>query len=160
LGQRYSIDPLAEALAEGLYTGHPDMPEFVFEISDGRNPGVSAIYTSAGNEQSGDKMKIGSTAWTLLIAAVLLDSSAGLAADIAHGQQLARRWCEGCHLVAADQRQAATEAPPFASIASRRDFDQNRLAFFLLDPHPKMPDLSLTRTDASDLAGYIASLAN
>ena len=34
LGQRYSIDSLAEALAEGLYTGHPDMPEFVFEISD------------------------------------------------------------------------------------------------------------------------------
>ena len=34
LGQRYSIDALAEALAEGLYTGHPDMPEFVFDISD------------------------------------------------------------------------------------------------------------------------------
>lgn len=34
LGQRYSIDSLAEALAEGLYTGHPDMPEFVFDISD------------------------------------------------------------------------------------------------------------------------------
>jgi mono/diheme cytochrome c family protein len=34
LGQRYSIESLAEALAEGLYTGHPDMPEFVFEISD------------------------------------------------------------------------------------------------------------------------------
>src|SRR5215217_9365074 len=38
LGQRYSIDSLAEALAEGLYTGHPDMPEFVFDIPD-----VSAI---------------------------------------------------------------------------------------------------------------------
>jgi len=38
LGQRYPIESLAEALAEGLYTGHPDMPEFVFEVSD-----VSAI---------------------------------------------------------------------------------------------------------------------
>src|SRR5690348_1638654 len=38
LGQRYSIETLAEALAEGLYTGHPDMPEFVFDIPD-----VSAI---------------------------------------------------------------------------------------------------------------------
>src|SRR5215211_2558359 len=38
LGQRYPIDSLAEALAEGLYTGHPDMPEFVFDIPD-----VSAI---------------------------------------------------------------------------------------------------------------------
>src|SRR4051794_40183126 len=38
LGQRYPIDSLAEALAEGLFTGHPDMPEFVFEIDE-----VSAI---------------------------------------------------------------------------------------------------------------------
>jgi hypothetical protein len=29
---------------------------------------------------------------------------------------------------------------------------------FLLDPHPKMPDMSLTRTEAGDLAAYIASL--
>jgi hypothetical protein len=35
----------------------------------------------------------------------------------------------------------------------------NRLAFFLLDPHPKMPNMSLTRIEASDLAAYIASLA-
>jgi mono/diheme cytochrome c family protein len=38
LEQRYPIDSLAEALGEGLLTGHPDMPEFVFEIAD-----VSAI---------------------------------------------------------------------------------------------------------------------
>jgi mono/diheme cytochrome c family protein len=34
LGQRYPIDSLAEALAEGLVTGHPDMPEFVFDVED------------------------------------------------------------------------------------------------------------------------------
>lgn len=31
LGRRYPVEWLAEALAEGLFTGHPDMPEFVFE---------------------------------------------------------------------------------------------------------------------------------
>ena len=31
LSRRYKIEGLAEALAEGLSTGHPDMPEFVFE---------------------------------------------------------------------------------------------------------------------------------
>jgi cytochrome c len=31
LGQKYPVDWLAEALGEGLSTGHPDMPEFVFE---------------------------------------------------------------------------------------------------------------------------------
>ena len=34
LGQRYPIEALAEALAEGLSSGHPDMPEFRFEIGD------------------------------------------------------------------------------------------------------------------------------
>jgi len=34
LAQRYPIDSLAEALAEGLFTGHPDMPEFVFEVDE------------------------------------------------------------------------------------------------------------------------------
>jgi hypothetical protein len=40
----------------------------------------------------------------------------------------------------------------------RPGFDQNRLAYFLLDPHPKMPDMGLSRTDAADLAAYISSL--
>jgi mono/diheme cytochrome c family protein len=34
LGQRYPIEVLAEALAEGLSSGHPDMPEFRFDIDD------------------------------------------------------------------------------------------------------------------------------
>jgi cytochrome c len=34
LGQRYPIEVLAEALAEGLSSGHPGMPEFRFEIDD------------------------------------------------------------------------------------------------------------------------------
>ncbi|WP_246274449.1 c-type cytochrome [Hyphomicrobium sulfonivorans] len=31
---RYPADNLAEALAEGLVSGHPDMPEFVFEVEE------------------------------------------------------------------------------------------------------------------------------
>jgi len=37
LGQRYAIDDLAEALNEGIITGHPQMPEFRFspaEVND------------------------------------------------------------------------------------------------------------------------------
>lgn len=40
LGQRYAIDSLEEALAEGLVSGHPDMPEFTFAPGD-----VGAIIT-------------------------------------------------------------------------------------------------------------------
>jgi mono/diheme cytochrome c family protein len=34
LSRKYKIEGLAEALAEGLSTGHPDMPEFVFAPKD------------------------------------------------------------------------------------------------------------------------------
>ena len=34
LSRKYKIEGLSEALAEGLSTGHPDMPEFVFAPED------------------------------------------------------------------------------------------------------------------------------
>jgi mono/diheme cytochrome c family protein len=34
LSRKYPVERLAEALAEGLFVGHPDMPEFVFEPED------------------------------------------------------------------------------------------------------------------------------
>lgn len=34
LGQRYRIEALEESLAEGMFTGHPDMPEFTFNPDD------------------------------------------------------------------------------------------------------------------------------
>jgi len=48
--------------------------------------------------------------------------------------------------------------PPFATIAKIPGFDAGKIALFLLDPHPKMPDMSLSRAEAADLAAYIASL--
>ena len=94
--------------------------------------------------------------WGLLAAATAMPPA--FAADPYNGERLARRWCEPCHVVASDQREVTGEAPPFASIARRPGFDPARLALFLLDPHPKMPDMSLTRFEAGDLAAYIATL--
>jgi mono/diheme cytochrome c family protein len=34
LSAKYPLDHLAEALAEGITTGHPDMPEFVFSTDE------------------------------------------------------------------------------------------------------------------------------
>lgn len=75
-----------------------------------------------------------------------------------HGQTLVQRWCVACHLVGTDQKGASTDAPPFASIAKRPDFGAAKVAFFLLDPHPKMPNFPLSRNEAADLAAYIGSL--
>jgi mono/diheme cytochrome c family protein len=95
--------------------------------------------------------------WVLLIAVV--DSLAtARAADRTNGQKLAQRWCSECHLIDAAQKQGSADVPPFATIAQQPDFTPEKVAFFLLEPHPKMPNLSLTRANAADLAAYISSL--
>jgi mono/diheme cytochrome c family protein len=77
----------------------------------------------------------------------------------AHGGQLARRWCAACHIVSADQTHGADNAPAFATVAKIPGFDVDKMAKFLMDPHPKMPDMQLGRDEAKDLAAYIASQA-
>jgi mono/diheme cytochrome c family protein len=74
------------------------------------------------------------------------------------GSDLAKRWCATCHVVDSDQKRASTDAPPFATIARKADFTREKIAFFLLDPHPKMPNFPLSRSEAADLAAYIGSL--
>lgn len=81
-----------------------------------------------------------------------------LGADASNGERLARRWCSSCHVVASNQRRTTGEAIPFATLAKRPDFDAPKVAFFLLNPHPKMPNMGLSRTEAGDLAAYIATL--
>src|SRR4051812_2224286 len=94
-----------------------------------------------------------------LAMAALSVSQSATAADANNGDRLAHRWCEACHVVAPRQSRPATDqAPPFATIARMPEFDAARIALFLLNPHPKMPDMNLTRTEASDLAAYIATL--
>jgi mono/diheme cytochrome c family protein len=80
------------------------------------------------------------------------------AADATNGKRLAEQWCASCHLVSASQTRARADVPTFQEIAGRPGFNAARLAFFLLDPHPKMPNMSLTRNEAADLAAYIESL--
>ncbi len=60
--------------------------------------------------------------------------------------------------IATDQKAATTDAPPFASIGRRPDFDPAKIEFFLRDPHPKMPNMTLSRAESADIAAYIATL--
>jgi mono/diheme cytochrome c family protein len=89
--------------------------------------------------------------------AVALTILPSYAADVAHGRALAQRWCATCHVVSADQKEASVDAPPFTTIA-RSPISAEALAYFLLDPHPIMPTLPLSRVAADDIAAYIKSL--
>ncbi|WP_395665028.1 c-type cytochrome [Methylocella sp.] len=77
--------------------------------------------------------------------------------DAARGETIARRWCASCHVVAPGQSPASDGAPSFMSVAAKV-VSPDALKAFLADPHPKMPDMSLTRDEIADLAAYIVGL--
>jgi mono/diheme cytochrome c family protein len=94
----------------------------------------------------------------LAIAGIALCGSPAMAADPDQGAQLAKRWCATCHVVDADQKQASADVPPFVVIARKPDFSPEKIAGFLLEPHPKMPNFPLSRNEAADIAAYIGAL--
>jgi mono/diheme cytochrome c family protein len=83
-------------------------------------------------------------------------NEAALAANPDKGSTLVQRWCTGCHVVSGAQVKGTDIAPSFASIAKRPDFNAEKLAAFLLEPHPKMPNMALSPEEAKDIGAYIA----
>jgi mono/diheme cytochrome c family protein len=97
-------------------------------------------------------------ALAFVLSAALSNANA-MPANVVHGEQLAKRWCATCHIVSPEQTHGADNVPAFATIARIPDFSADKIANFLMDPHPKMPDMQLGRDEAKDLGAYIASLA-
>ena len=99
----------------------------------------------------------------VLLPLVLLSAAGSAASALAKGNAesggaIAERWCASCHLVSAGQTAAVADVPTFPSIAQRTDSEIEALEGFLADPHPPMPDMSLTRSEIRDLLAYIRSL--
>jgi cytochrome c len=94
----------------------------------------------------------------VLIAIAAPGLGQSLSGNAQEGERIAERWCSACHLVSERQRRAPVDAPTFMAIAERSPEAIDALAGFLMDPHPPMPDLSLTREEIRDLLAYIASL--
>ncbi len=93
------------------------------------------------------------------LSVLALAASAATKGDANNGEVLAKRWCQACHVVSASQRHGSTSAPPFSETAKQPGLDAAKLALFLLAPHPRMPDMSLSRAEAADLAAYIETQA-
>lgn len=102
----------------------------------------------------GRMMRISIACFTLALLICL--NEATFAADAYNGSRLAERWCMSCHIVSSTQSGGIDGTLSFASIAQKADFSAEKLTFFLLDPHPTMPNMSLSRNEAQDLAAYIA----
>lgn len=88
-----------------------------------------------------------------------LSTGAAPAADAGNGRVIAKRWCAECHVVAPDQTAAKADVPSFADIAKRRlPASGDSFQRFLMDPHPRMPDMQINRREAEDLVAYITTL--
>jgi len=98
-----------------------------------------------------------------MVLAGLLATEAALAADgvAARGEVLAKRWCASCHLVAADQTRASSDAPSFFALTGETARTPEALAAYLTLPetvHGKMPDLHLSRVEVADVVAYVETL--
>lgn len=97
------------------------------------------------------------------LALAMLAATAAFAADDAakHGEMLSRRWCAECHVVAADQTRASTDAPSFFALTGETSRTPEALAIYLALPdtvHSRMPDLHLSRAEIAAIVAHVASL--
>jgi mono/diheme cytochrome c family protein len=93
-----------------------------------------------------------------LLVTALFVAPAALAADAANGKRLAEARCVPCHAVGPTTRREVADAPPFETIARKFALQPETLAFYLLNPHPRM-NVALTRREVEDIAAYINTLA-
>ena len=101
---------------------------------------------------------IGTRPFRILALVAGVASPAVAAGDADEGHALARQWCSECHVVDEEQTTGSADVPPFAAIARSESLTPEGLAAFLADPHPVMPNLSLSRAQIADLVAYIEGL--
>lgn len=103
------------------------------------------------------KTNLNGFALAALTGLAVLSAGSASAADAKVGARLAQRWCANCHVVAPGQPAANADAPSFAAISAARKVPE--IQGFLMQSHPSMPDMNLSRDEISDLIAYMQSLA-
>ncbi len=96
--------------------------------------------------------------FTGFAALYLLADSSACGADADAGRRLAQLRCAACHVVDQSQRNEIADAPPFAAIGRKFDFNADSLVAALTGPHAKM-NFSVRGRDAEDIAAYIVTFA-
>jgi mono/diheme cytochrome c family protein len=119
----------------------------------------AAADHAAGKQERDDEMMLYRTKFMAIATMGVICATAALAADAGKGRQIAERWCSSCHLVSAEQASAIADVPSFMSLGRDGRIMADRLSFLLLEPHPQMPAVSLSRDDVSDLAAYIKTFS-
>lgn len=99
---------------------------------------------------------------SIVFSALLMVGVGGTAqaADTATGKQLAEKLCSNCHIVAPgkDQQQVTAGIPSFMAVAKKDGQTAEKIAGFIIIPHPPMPEIQLTNHEIANLAAYIMLL--
>ena len=76
------------------------------------------------------------------------------------GRVYAREVCAPCHAFNAEQasQRMITVAPDFQTIANTSGMTVTALRAFLQTPHPKMPNLILSREQSANVTAFVLSL--
>ena len=97
----------------------------------------------------------------VLLTAFLASAIPAMAADPAGnadaGRQLVTRSCTSCHAMNASAT-AADSAPPLSYIAKDNKLRPAWIRGWLMDPHPPMPGIMLSRQQVNDIIAYLNSL--
>lgn len=98
---------------------------------------------------------------TAMVTAVMCISYAtsaiAAAGNAEAGRQLAIRSCSSCH--ASEASKTATDgAPPFSAVAKTNKDNPAWIRGWLMNPHPPMPNISLSRQQIDNIVAYLSSL--
>ncbi len=97
---------------------------------------------------------------TISLAGTALGQAAQnpLQGDPGAGKAVAERSCVACHALPGNERVLPDTGPTFLSIARNPERTRAYVTGWLMNPHPPMPNLSLTVREIADLAAYIETL--
>ena len=92
-----------------------------------------------------------------VVFAACAQSAFAAAGNAEAGRQLVMRSCSSCHAIEA-AKTATDNAPPFSAVAKTNKENPAWIRGWLMNPHPPMPNISLSRQQIDDIVAYLSSL--
>jgi mono/diheme cytochrome c family protein len=93
-----------------------------------------------------------------LIALIVASTPVLAEGNAPAGKRLSQRWCASCHQVE-PKGPAKDTAPPFAALGVQKGKDPGWIRAWLVNPHPPMQGINLSRQQIDDIVAYLQSLA-
>lgn len=125
----------------------------------------SAFLNCVSNEKKKGSGMASRIASVLSAACLLAFTVPAMAGDPVLGREVAQKLCVNCHIVEPESAAAPlnpdvvnADIPTFMAIAEKPGQTESDISGFLMEPHPPMPDTSLTAHELDNIAAYIMSL--